>query len=138
MESPWTDEEFLKSKDIFTHQSNLSQNRCISCNKILATSLNTASTVAAAHSYFRTQNSLLRLHFTSCYVISLCKAVQARAPNRSVSCDTNTLAADSEAGAIPEFLIATPTPHKRTRYEQSTDDSSCPLEVTSSTMNSTR
>ncbi|XP_030292200.1 uncharacterized protein LOC115593026 [Sparus aurata] len=65
------------------------------------------------------------------------KATQARPPNRSVSCDTGMLVADPEAVAIPEVPVASSTPHKRTRYEVSTDDSSYQLDVTNSTMNHT-
>ncbi|XP_027141232.1 uncharacterized protein LOC113747104 [Larimichthys crocea] len=58
------------------------------------------------------------------------KAVQARAPNRSVSCDTGSLV------AVPEILKVSSTPVKRTRSEVSPDESS--PGVTDHTMKGTR
>lgn len=65
------------------------------------------------------------------------KATQARTPNRSVSCDTDTLFAVPEAFAIPVVPLSSSTPVKRPRCEVSNDDSSYHLEVTNSTMDCT-
>nr|XP_055065932.1 uncharacterized protein LOC129447961 [Misgurnus anguillicaudatus] len=61
------------------------------------------------------------------------KAIQARMPNRSVSCDTGTL-----MEPFKECPGATYIPMKRKRSEGSTDDSSYHQDKSESAMNSTR
>lgn len=74
----------------------------------------------------------------SCRRFSLCTVTQAWTPNRIVSCGKSTFVAVPAALAIPVVPRASSKPVKRTRCELSTDNSSCQLDVTNSTINCAR